>query len=58
LIPANILAPTSPLDGLAGTVDIINANLLFHLLDWDQQVLVGKKIAVLLKKEGAMLLGR
>jgi hypothetical protein len=52
------LAPTSPLDGLAGTVDIINANLLFHLLDWDQQVLVGKKIAVLLKKEGAMLLGR
>ena len=55
-ISADILDSTSSLDELRGKVDVILANQLFHLFDWDSQVEAGKNI-VALSRSGTWLLG-
>lgn len=56
---ADIFAPTSPLDELAGNVDMIHAASFFHLFGYEDSQTVAKKfVAILRKKPGSMVLGR
>ena len=55
-ISADILDPASPLNELRGKMDIILANQVFHLFDWEQQVAAGKNM-VALSRAGTWLLG-
>lgn len=55
-IQADILDPASPLVELRGKVDIILANQVFHLFDWERQVQAGKNM-VELSRQGTWLVG-
>lgn len=58
-VSADIFAPSSPLDELGGTVDVIHASSFFHLFDWDRQVQVATKVVQILKPgKGSLILGR
>ncbi len=56
-ITAEILDSASPLMELRGKMDILIANLVFHLFDWERQVEAGKTM-VALSRLGSMLIGR
>ena len=56
-ITADILDSASPLMELRGKMDILIANLVFHLFDWERQVEAGKNM-VALSRLGTMLIGR
>ena len=56
-ISADILDSASPLMELRGKMDILIANLVFHLFDWERQVEAGKNI-VALSRLGTLLIGR
>ena len=56
-ISAYILDPASPLMELRGNMDVLVANVIFHLFDWERQVEAGK-IMVALSRPGIRLIGR
>ena len=55
-IPADLLDPASPLDELRGKVDILLANQIFHLFDWERQIEAGKNM-IALSRPGTWLVG-
>ncbi|KAK3173825.1 hypothetical protein OEA41_007157 [Lepraria neglecta] len=55
-IPADVLDPASPLVELQGKLDILLANQVFHLFDWERQVEAGKNM-VALSRLGTWLVG-
>ena len=56
-VSADILDSASPLMELRGKMDILIANLVFHLFDWERQVAAGKNM-VALSRLGTLLIGR
>lgn len=59
-IGANIFdEPSSLITTLSDKVNIVNAASFFHLFDWNQQVIVAKRIVRLLRAQpGSLLIGR
>lgn len=55
-LDADILDSASPHIALSGKVDILLANQVFHLFDWERQVQAGKNM-VLLSRPGTWIVG-
>ena len=58
-IAGSLLDETASFPQLGGKIDIINANSLFHLFTWDEQIRVTSRLVSFVKdKPGSMILGR
>lgn len=58
-IAGSLLDETARFPQLEGKIDIVNANSLFHLFTWEEQVTVTSRLVSFMKdKAGSMILGR
>ena len=58
-LSGNLLDDSQSFPQVEGKIDIINANSLFHLFTWEEQLKVAIRLASFLKsKPGSMILGR
>jgi hypothetical protein len=58
LVPADVFDQSSPLKEFDGKVDILHANSVFHLFNWDDQVTAAIRVAKLMRPiKGSLILG-
>ena len=58
-IAGSLLDETASFPQLEGKIDIVNANSLFHLFTWEEQIMVTSRLVSFMKdRPGSMILGR
>ena len=58
-IEADVFDADNPLKELDGQIDIVDASSFFHLFSWDQQMVVARRVAALLRpQKDSLVVGR
>jgi SAM-dependent methyltransferase len=57
-IEGDVFDESSPLSGLNGKIDVVGASAFFHLFSWEEQKIVARRVAKLLKpQKGSLVVG-